>query len=123
MFKIGIDMVEISRIEKSVKNQRFMQRVFSRKETALFSAKSSPYQSMAGNWAAKEAFSKVLGTGVSGFSMNEVSILRDKLGAPYIELTGKAYELAQKLNYEFSVSITHTGDFAQAAVIAYKKGE
>lgn len=121
MFKIGIDLVEISRIEKSVKNQKFVERVFSQKETALFSAKGLPFQSIAGNWAAKEAFSKALGTGVSGFSLNEVSVLRDNLGAPYIELTGKA--LAAAKGYEFSVSITHTYSLAQAVVIAYRKGD
>ena len=55
MYKVGIDLIEISRIEKSVKNQKFIERVFSQKEIALFSAKSHPCQSMAGNWAAKEA--------------------------------------------------------------------
>ncbi len=121
MFKVGIDLVEITRIKKSVENQRFIERVFSKKEIALFSAKDSAFQSMAGNWAAKEAFSKSLGTGVSGFSLNEVSVLRDEKGAPFIELTGKALRLAE--GYEFSVSITHTDDLAQAVVIAYRKGE
>lgn len=121
MYKAGIDLIEISRIEKSVQNQKFIERVFSQKEIALFSAKSHPYQSMAGNWAAKEAFSKTLGTGVSGFALNEVSVLRDELGAPFIELTGKALELSK--GYEFSVSITHTKSLAQAIVIAYRKGD
>ncbi len=121
MYRIGTDLIEISRIEKSVKSQRFMERVFSQKEIALFSAKGSPFQSMAGNWAAKEAFSKALGTGVVGFSLNEVSVLRDDHGTPFIELTGKALQLAGR--YEFSVSITHTDSLAQAVVIAYRKGE
>lgn len=121
MYRIGIDLVEISRIKNSVKNKRFVERVFSQKEIALFSAKSYPFQSMAANWAVKEAFSKALGTGVVGFSLNEVSVLRDGAGAPYLELSGRAAKLAE--GYEFSVSITHTGDLAQAAVIAYKKGE
>ena len=122
MYTVGVDITEISRIEKSVQSENFMKRVFSEAESALFSLKSNPYPSMAGNWAAKEAFSKALGTGVRGFSLNEVSILRDELGAPYIQLEGKALEIAAARNLEFSVSISHTGDLAEAVVIAYEKG-
>lgn len=122
MYTVGVDITEISRIEKSVQSENFMKRVFSEAESALFSLKSNPYPSMAGNWAAKEAFSKALGTGVRGFSLNEVSILRDELGAPYIQLEGKALEIAKERNLEFSVSISHTGDLAEAVVIAYEKG-
>ena len=121
MYKIGVDLVEISRIKKSVESKRFVKRVFSEKEIALFSAKAKPFQSMAGNWAAKEAFSKALGTGVSGFSLNEVSVLRDELGAPYLELSGNALALAE--GFDFSVSITHTDTLAEAVVIVYRKGE
>ena len=118
MFTVGTDLIEINRLEKSSKSKSFMKRVFSEKETALFSAMANPYPSMAGNWAAKEAFSKSLGTGVRGFSLNEVSVLRDELGAPYIELSGKALEIANQRGLEFSVSITHTKELAQAVVIA-----
>lgn len=122
MYKIGIDLIEISRIKKSVQNKRFVERVFSEKEIALFSKKATvPYQSMAANWAAKEAFSKALGTGVSGFSLNEVSVLRNDLGAPYLKLSGNAEKTAE--GYEFSVSITHTDELAQAVVIAFRKGD
>ena len=121
MYKIGVDITEISRIENSSKRDSFMKRVFSREETALFSLKSNPYPSMAGNWAAKEAFSKALGTGVRGFGLSEVEILRDELGCPYIRLSGKALEIAREKNLEFSVSISHTDDLAEAVVIAYRK--
>ena len=95
-----------------------MKRVFSEKEIAFFSKKSNPYPSMAGNWAAKEAFSKALGTGIRGFELNEVSVLRDELGAPYIELGGDALQIAESRGLEFSVSITHTKELAQAVVLA-----
>lgn len=123
MYTVGIDLVEIARIEKSVKSRRFVERVFSEKEIALFSSKNNPASSMAGNWAAKEAFSKALGTGVRDFSLNEVSILRDELGAPYIELSGNAEKIVQKLELEFSVSITHTSQLAQAVCIGYSKND
>lgn len=47
-------------------------------------------ETIAANFAAKEAFAKALGTGVRGFSLNEVSVLRGELGAPYIKLAGNA---------------------------------
>lgn len=116
---VGTDIVEIERIRKSCQNARFMERVYSQKEAALFSAKKDPYPSLAGNWAAKEAFGKALGTGVRDFELNEVSVLRDALGAPYLELTGKAQEIAASRGMDFSVSISHSKDHATAVVIAF----
>ena len=108
-------MVEIDRIKKSVSRESFIKRVFSEDELEYFSTKASPYESMAANWAAKEAFSKALGTGVRGFELKEVSCLRDELGAPYLRLCGKAAEAAEGLT--FSVSLTHTKEYASAVVL------
>lgn len=119
--RVGIDIVEIERIKKSSQKGRFMERVFSQKEVALFSTKKLPCESMAGNWAAKEAFSKALKTGVRDFSLNEISVLRDDLGAPFLELTGNAKELADSLNLDFDVSISHTKEYATAVVIAFDR--
>lgn len=116
---VGIDIVEIERIKKSSQKERFMERVFSEKESALFLTRKNPYESMAGNWAAKEAFSKAVKTGVRDFSLNEISVLRDELGVPYLELTGNAKALAESLNLSFDVSISHTKEIATAVVIAY----
>ena len=76
---------------------------------------------MAGNWAAKESFAKALGTGVEGFSLSEVEILRDDMGAPYIRLCGNAKGIADEMGLAFSVSISHTDDLATAVVIAFPK--
>ena len=117
--KVGIDSVDLDRIEKSLEIKGFTDKVYSLKERVFLAVKKDPVPSAAGNFAAKEAFSKALGTGVRGFALNEVSILRDDLGAPYIELLGRAKEVAQGL--EFTVSITHTDTVATAIVIAYEK--
>lgn len=80
--KTGIDLIEINRIKESVdKSERFLQKYFGEEEIALFE-KTGSYQSIAGNFAAKEAFSKAMGTGVRGFSLNEVQTLRDEPGRP-----------------------------------------
>lgn len=119
MYNVGIDIIDISRIKKSASNKRFMTRVFSEKELEFFSSKQNPYPSIAGNWAAKEAFSKALGTGIRDFSLNEISVLRFKNGKPYLELCGNAAEIAKDLS--FSVSISHTDTLATAIVIMYKE--
>jgi holo-[acyl-carrier protein] synthase len=118
---VGTDITEVSRIRKSCENSLFVKRVYSQKEIELFSRKRNPYESMAGNWAVKEAFGKCLGTGVRDFSLSEVSCLRDELGRPYLELTGKAGQIATQRGLEFSVSISHTKDYATAVVVAIAK--
>lgn len=115
--KVGNDIVEIERIRSAVRSERFVKRVYSEKESALFSKKKNPYESMAANWAAKEAFGKCLGTGIRKFSLNEVSCLRDELGCPYLELTGEAKKIAERSGMEFSVSLSHTKQYATAVVI------
>ena len=115
--RVGIDTVEISRVEKSLGIKGFKERVFSAKEIEMLDKKSGYVQSYAANFAAKEAFSKALGTGIRGIKLSDISILRDELGAPYIVLSGEAANSAKGLN--FTVSLTHTNRDATAIVIAY----
>lgn len=121
--KNGIDLVEIARIRQSSENPAFVKRVFGAAERAQFAAQKHPEPHMAGAFAAKEAFSKALGTGLRGFSLCEVEILHDALGAPYFLLSGQAKALADAQNLQFALSITHTDTLAAAFVTAYKKGE
>ena len=123
MLKNGIDLIEIERIRHSCENPTFINRVFGEKERAQFSAQSHPATHMAGAFAAKEAFAKALGTGIRGFSLCEVEVLHDALGAPYFALSGQAKALADAQNLEFALSITHTDTLAAAFVTAYRKGE
>lgn len=114
--KIGADIVEISRIEKSLQIKGFKESVYSASELEFLSGRK--VESYAANFAAKEAFSKSLGTGIQGFSLNEISVLRDSLGAPYISLSGRALDAAK--GFCFTVSLSHTKDTALAVVIAYE---
>ena len=116
---MGIDLVKISRIERSMVNPRFLTRVFSVAEQEMLKRRGMSIQTAAANFAAKEAFSKALGTGVRGFLLSEVSVLRDDFGKPYFVLTGNALRLAEKTGMQFSVSLTHTEDTAAAFVIGY----
>jgi holo-[acyl-carrier protein] synthase len=116
---VGIDMLEISRIRKSALRPRFLSRAFGERELALYRERGSPASFLAANFCAKEAFSKALGTGVRGFELRDVQLLRDELGKPYLALSGKAKELAGDLDFEASVS--HTKEHAVAIVICYNK--
>ena len=123
MYSVGVDLVEIERVKKGCERERFLERVYSPDERALFCTDRMRYESLAGNWAAKEAFSKALGTGVRDFDLTDGEVLRDELGAPYLRLSGRAREIAEKKGLCFSVSITHTKQLAEAVCIAFPAGK
>ena len=121
MLHTGLDLTPIDRIRESIRNPRFLARVFSDEERIYFASKKDPAPSMAACFAAKEAFAKALGTGVRGFSLNEVSVAHDEWGAPFLRLSGRALALAEKRGLSFSLSLTHTADTAGAVVIAFEE--
>lgn len=118
-FCVGTDLLEIKRMKHSLENPRFLCRVFGEQERRELEARRTPLQSAAACFCAKEAFSKVLGTGVRGFSLTEVELLHRENGAPYLSLSGRARQLAVGLS--FSVSITHSDEYALAVVVAYSE--
>ena len=99
IFGIGTDIVEINRIKKFLKkNNQFKKKIFSTKEIKRCESSPNVSASYSKRFAAKEAFSKALGTGVSnGISFNEISINNNKNGAPYIELLGKTKTIIKNL--------------------------
>lgn len=120
-YTVGLDMIEIERIRKSLRLPGFKNRVFSQKEQEFLEGRGFPPQTAAANFCAKEAFSKAIGTGIRGFSLAEVSLLRDPLGKPYLVLEGRAKKIAEKMGLSFSVSVTHTKDFASVVVIGWSE--
>lgn len=122
MLSVGIDTVEIDRIEKSVSNERFAQHVYGMSELAEIRSHGSHARNFASAFAVKEAFSKSLGTGVRGFALREVQLVHDELGAPSLLLSGAAAAVAAERGLEFCVSVTHTDSIATAIVIANQKG-
>lgn len=117
MLLVGMDLVEIGRIKKSIENPRFCKRVFGPGERAFLQERGFSAQSAAASFCAKEAFAKALGTGVRGFSLGEVELLRGPLGEPSLCLHGAAKRIAQARGLCFSVSVTHTREYAAAVVI------
>lgn len=105
---IGCDILEISRIEKILKEQdKFITRIFSLREQEMLKKKKFAPQSVAVNFAAKEAFIKATGESVA---MNEIEVLRDLNDKPFIvckPLSGKL---------ECEVSLSHSDLLAMAVV-------
>lgn len=118
MLSTGIDLVEICRIKRSMKNPRFCQRILGAAEYSQLQKRGFPVPSVAASFSAKEAFSKAMGTGVRGFRLSDVELLRDEMGKPYFMLHNGALAMALKKGYTFSVSVTHTKEYASAVVIA-----
>lgn len=122
VYGIGVDIISIDRIEKSLERESFLKRIYGQAEIALFAGKKGlKTNSLAANFAAKEAFSKALGTGVRGFDFDEVQILRDELGAPYFVLSGRAKQIAESRNLDCKVSLSHEKDKAIAFVVLEEK--
>jgi holo-[acyl-carrier protein] synthase len=118
---IGIDLIEISRIEAALARygERFLHRVFTPDEIAYARRKHHPAPHLAGRFAAKEAALKALGTGKSGgIRWRDVEILPSPSGKPRIAFHGRAHEHLQTLRgRQVHVSISHGRDLAIAAVI------
>jgi holo-[acyl-carrier protein] synthase len=113
----GIDVEEVSRFQMLMAKHSSLGHIFGPDELQMLAAKASP-ASYAANFCAKEAFGKALGTGIRGFCLNEVQLLRDASGRPYYRLSGNAATIVQRNKLVFHVSVTHSGGFAAAFTVA-----
>ena len=113
---IGVDTIEINRIKKTIEaNEKFLEKVFTDNEIKYCKAKKNSFESYAARFAAKEAFSKALGTGVGkSFSWLDIEILNDKLGKPAIRMVNKILIDSKS---KIHLSLTHTKDYSTAFVI------
>ena len=116
---VGIDSVEIKRIKELINKERFLERVFSDDEIKEFSLRNNKPEHIAAAFAGKEAFSKALGTGISGFKLTEVSLLHLENGKPYLKFSGNALSIVNEKGLSFDVSVTHTDSLATVIVIAF----
>lgn len=116
---IGTDLIEIERVKKACEKPSFFTRCFSIKEQKLI---GENWVKAAGNWAVKESVGKSFGTGISGFGLNEIEVLRDEYGKPYVELKGRALEMQEERNIDvIHVSISNTKEYALAYVVSERK--
>lgn len=115
---IGTDIIEIERIEKAIRNRSFLYKIFNENELLDLNGNNLKVNSLAGKFSAKEAVSKALGTGIRGFSLKDIEILKDNMGKPYAILKNNAEKLAYSFgNYNIHVSISHSRGNAVAVAI------
>ncbi|AYE34153.1 holo-ACP synthase [Clostridium septicum] len=115
---IGTDIIEIERIERAVnKTKNFLEKIFTEKEIKLFQSKNMRAEVMAGNFAAKEAISKAIGTGIRGFSLKDIEILRDELGKPIATLNENIVKILGVNSFRLNITISHNNTSAIAFAI------
>ena len=119
---LGTDIAEVKRFEKWIKNPQMLQRFFNEKELSTAKSISALCQHYAVRFAAKEAFSKALGTGITGFNLREVYITNNSEGAPLLNIEGAALSIMKERYGECKafVSLSHEKEYALAFVILEK---
>jgi len=113
---IGVDIIEIARIEQLIRRwgETFLQRVFTPAELKLFNNTSS----LAARFAAKEAVLKALGACNKGISWQEIEILSEPNGKPSVKLIGKAKQQAEESTIsKINISLSHSKEYAVAFVV------
>ena len=112
IYGIGTDIVKVDRIKKSIKKKSFIKRLFNDQEISKCKKIKNFTHCYAKRFAAKEAFSKALGTGiVKGINFNEIVILNDKNGKPFIKLVNPTKKnVGKKIKKKFKVSLSLTDE-------------
>jgi holo-[acyl-carrier protein] synthase len=119
----GIDLVPVSKIKEiMLRRQGFAEEIFTKDEREYCLSRPDPYIHFAGRFAAKEACLKALGTGLSGSgidgSLREIEVTPDRSGRPLLSISGWTAKIGSRKQIEqFTVSISHSGDFAVASVV------
>ena len=118
--RTGTAIIEMSRIKKSCKNKRFLSQFFSADEIRFFvKSKLSPAL-IAENYCVKMAFAKAIGTGMRMIHAQDISVLRDRLGSPFVITEGYAKMLEERENFVINISVAHCKDYAVASVVINK---
>ena len=120
---IGTDIADVRRFEKWVKNPEMLERFFNEKEQSSAASEAARCQHYAVRFAAKEAFSKALGTGIAGFSLKEVYITKNSEGKPLLNIEGSALSIMKERLGDCNafVTLSHEKEYAVAFVILEKK--
>ncbi len=122
---IGVDITKNSRIKKMLKNRQFINRIFSKHEIISSRKKFDKISFFAKRFAAKEAFSKSLGTGIScSLNFKDIIVKNDKSGKPFFEINKKIkaiiYKKYKTKKFNFFLSISDEKNYSVAFVIFQK---
>ena len=119
---IGIDIIKNGRIRSSLKNKKFINRIFSKKEILIAKKFVNKTNYFSKRFAAKEAFVKALGTGFrDNFNFKDIQIINDKLGKPYYLINSKIKSYIKKKNkinnFKLFLSISDEKEYSIAFTI------
>lgn len=122
MLRIGVDMIEVARIEKAM--ARHGERFFARFFTSSEREQSCDVPArLAARFAAKEATAKALGTGIGDVRWVDIEVFSDERGRPHLRLHNTAAQTAERLGlHDWQVSLSHTQEHAIAFVVAVPLG-
>ncbi len=112
IFGVGTDIVKVSRIEKLLAKDGFLKRIFTDKEIGYLKKRNLSPETVSAHFAGKEAVSKAMGTGISGFNFSDIEILNKENGQPYVNLLGNAKEILG--DKKIHISLSHESDTAVA---------
>ena len=123
---IGVDIIKNNRIKLSLKNKKFINRIYTKNEIINSRQTRNKVNYFAKRFAAKESFSKALGTGIRlNFNFKDIEILHDKLGKPYYKKTKKINDIIYKKfnikNYNLFLSISDEKDYSISFTIIQAK--
>tara|TARA_Y100001970_G_C14234499_1_gene860900 strand:+ start:30 stop:410 length:381 start_codon:yes stop_codon:yes gene_type:complete len=121
IYGIGTDIANVNRIKKSLKNNIFINRIFNKKEIIKCSKQKNIASCYAKRFAAKEAFSKALGTGIAkGINFNEIIVHNIKSGKPKIKLEGNTKIIVNRIlkrKFDIFLSLSDDKPFAVATIV------
>ncbi len=122
---IGVDLIKNKRINLLIKNHNFIKRTFSKKEIFFSKKRKNKVNYFAKRFAAKESFSKSLGTGIrENLSFKDIEILNDSFGKPYYvmnkTINGLIYKKFKIKKYNLFLSISDEKDYSIAFTIIQK---
>jgi holo-[acyl-carrier protein] synthase len=122
---IGVDIVDNKRFKNLIKDKKFINRIFSKKEISASKKKLNKINFFSNRFAAKESFAKALGTGFRNkLNFKDIEILNDKLGKPFYLINNKIKQIIKKnkkiANFELFLSISDEKDYSVAFTIIQK---
>jgi holo-[acyl-carrier protein] synthase len=123
---IGVDIIDNKRFKKLIKDKKFINRIFSKKEISASKKKLNKINFFSNRFAAKESFAKALGTGFRNkLNFKDIEILNDKLGKPFYLINNKIKQIIKKnkkiANFELFLSISDEKDYSTAFTIIQSK--
>jgi holo-[acyl-carrier protein] synthase len=122
---IGVDIIDNKRFKNLIKDKKFINRIFSKKEIFDSKKRLNKINFFSKRFAAKESFAKALGTGFRNkLNFKDIEIVNDKLGKPFYLINNKIKQIIKKnkkiANFELFLSISDEKDYSVAFTIIQK---